>query len=63
VLLRLFQHALSLKEAYILREVLTGICESRINNAQAEQAFMRWLQRITALGLNCFAVFAIAWGN
>lgn len=63
VLLHLFQHAPTLKEVYIQREVLTGIFESRINKAQAEQALMQWLERITALGLNCFAAFATTWGH
>lgn len=63
VLLRLFQYAPILKEVYIQREVLTGIFDSRINKVQAEQAFIQWLQRITVLGLNCFATFAVTWGN
>lgn len=63
VLLQLFQHAPILKEIYIQREVLTGIFESRINKAQAEQAFMQWLEGIAALGLNCFAAFATTWDN
>lgn len=63
VLLQLFQQAPILKEIYIQREVLTGIFESRINKAQAAQAFMQWLERISALGLNCFAAFATPWDN
>jgi len=63
VLLRLFQLAPILQAVYVQREVLTGIFESRINKAQAENALTQWLERITALGLTCFAAFATTLNN
>ncbi len=63
VLLRLFQLAPILQDVYVQREVLTGIFESRINKAQAENALTQWLERIEALGLTCFAAFATTLNN
>ena len=63
VLLRLFQLAPILQAVYVQREVLTGIFERRINNAQAENALTQWLERITTLGLTCFAAFATTLNN
>lgn len=63
VLLRLFQLAPILQAVYVQREVLTGIFESRINKAQAENALAQWLERITALGLICFADFETTLNN
>lgn len=63
VLLRLFQLAPILQAVYVQREVLTGIFESRINKAQAENALAQWLERITALGLICFAAFETTLNN
>lgn len=63
VLLRLFQLAPILQAVYVQREVLTGIFESRINKAQAENALAQWLKRITALGLICFAAFETTLNN
>lgn len=63
VLLRLFQHAPLLREVYVQREVLTGIFESRINKAQAENALTQWVRRIVDLELTCFAAFETTLNN
>lgn len=63
VLLRLFQLAPILQEVYVQRELLTGIFERHINKAQAEVALTQWLERVSALGLTCFATFASTLNN
>ena len=63
MLLLLFQYAPILKDVYVQREVLTGIFERQQSKAQAEQSLTQWLERIKALGLDCFVPFITTLDN
>jgi transposase len=56
-LLPLFDHSPALKQAYCLRQVLTGIFNSPFTQARAIDAIEGWCEQVRASGLQCFNGF------
>ena len=56
-LLPLFRQSPALKQAYCLRQVLTGIFNSPFTKARALEAIEGWGEQVRASGLHCFDGF------
>jgi transposase len=56
-LLLLFSYAPMLKQVYVLREMLTGVFNSRLTKSQAVIELNNWIRRVKELGLGCFDTF------
>jgi transposase len=57
VLNRLFAYAPDLKQAYNLREQLTGIFDRHLSYAEAQKQIRAWMTRVRKSGLTCFDQF------
>lgn len=62
-LLPLFRHSPALKQAYCLRQVLTGIFNSSFTKARAGEAIAGWCEQVRASGLRCFDGFLTTVAN
>jgi transposase len=62
-LLPLFQQSPALKQAYCLRQVLTGIFNSPFTKARALEALEGWCEQVRASGLHCFDGFLTTVAN
>ena len=62
-LLPLFDHSPALKQAYCLRQVLTGIFNSPFTKAHAIDAIEGWCEQVRARGLQCFNGFLTTVAN
>ena len=62
-LLPLFHHSPALKQAYCLRQVLTGIFNSPFTKARAIDAIEGWCEQVRASGLQCFKGFLTTVAN
>ena len=58
-LLPLFEQAPQLKEAYLLRQVLTMIFDGAVDKAHAQHYLKRWRQVVVDSGLSCFDRFLV----
>lgn len=54
VLKRFFEYSALAKQAYILREQLTAIFDTKLSQKQAQSRIRRWIQRVQKSRLNCF---------
>ena len=57
VLKRFFEYSTLAKQAYILREQLTAIFDTKLSQKQAQSRIRRWIQRVQKSRLNCFDDF------
>ncbi len=57
VLRRFFEHSVSAKQAYALREQFTAIFNMNLSKKQAQAKIRRWLQHVQKSGLHCFDNF------
>ncbi len=57
VLKRFFEYSALAKQAYILREQLTAIFDTKLSQKQAQSRIRRWIQRVQKSRLNCFDDF------
>src|SRR5512143_517542 len=62
-LLPLFHQFLALKQAYCLRQVLTGIFNSPFTKARALEAIESWGEQVRTSGLRCFDGFLTTMAN
>jgi len=62
-LLPLFHHSPALKQAYCLRQVLTGIFNRPFTKARALDAIESWCAQVRASGLRCFEGFLTTVAN
>src|SRR5512144_485410 len=62
-LLLLFHQSPALKQAYCLRQVLTGIFNSPFTKTHATEAIEGWGERVRASGLRCFDGFLTTVAN
>jgi len=62
-LLPLFDHSPALKQAYCLRQVLTGIFNRPFTKARAIDAMEGWCEQVRASGLRCFDGFLTTVAN
>lgn len=57
VLKRFFEYSALAKQAYILREQLTAIFDTKLSQKQAQSRIRRWIQKVQKSRLNCFDDF------
>lgn len=57
ILKRFFEHSISAKQAYILREQLTAIFNMNLSRKQAQSKISHWVQKVKKSNLNCFGDF------
>lgn len=57
VLRRFFEHSVSAKQAYALREQLTAIFNMNLSKKQAQSKILRWSAHVQESGLHCFDDF------
>lgn len=62
-LLPLFRQSPALKQAYCLRQVLTGIFNSPLTKDRATEVIQKWCDQVRASGLPCFAGFLTTVAN